>query len=100
MNFNDKCFELISEVPKGKVTTYKEIARVLNTKAYQAVGRAMAKNKKLVYIPCYRVIKSDGKIGGYAMGINKKINLLQKEGIAINNGKVLDFKSIFHSFGN
>ena len=100
MNFNDKCFELISEVPKGKVTTYKEIARVLNTKAYQAVGRAMAKNKKLVYIPCYRVIKSDGKIGGYAMGINKKINLLQKEGISIINGKVVDFTDKFYSFGN
>ena len=100
MNFNDKCFELISEVPKGKVTTYKEIARVLNTKAYQAVGRAMAKNKKLVYIPCHRVIKSDGKIGGYAMGINKKINLLQKEGISIINGKVVDFTDKFYSFGN
>ena len=100
MNFIDKCFELISAVPKGKVTTYKEIARALNTKAYRAVGRAMAKNKKLVYIPCHRVIKNDGKIGGYAMGINKKINLLQKEGISIINGKVVDFTDKFYSFGN
>ena len=98
INFNDKCFELLSEVPEGKVTTYKEIARALNTKAYRAVGRVMAKNKNLIFMPCHRVVRNDGKVGGYAMGINKKINLLQKEGIAIINGMVIDFKDKFHSF--
>ena len=98
MNFIDKYFELISEVPKGKVTTYKEIARALNTKAYRAVGRAMAKNKNLILLPCHRVIKNDGKVGGYVMGINKKIKLLQKEGISIINGKVEDFTDKFYSF--
>ena len=98
MNFNDKCFDLLFKIPKGKVTTYKEIARALNTKAYRAVGRAMAKNKNLIFMPCHRVVRNDGKVGGYAMGLNKKINLLQKEGIVIINGTVIDFKDKFHSF--
>ena len=98
MNFNDKCFDLLFKIPKGKVTTYKEIARALNPKAYRAVGRVMAKNKNLIFMPCHRVVRNDGKVGGYAMGINKKINLLQKEGTAIINGMVIDFKDKFHSF--
>ena len=60
MNFNDRCLELLSKIPSGKVTTYKEIAKVLNTKAYRAVGKAMAKNKNLIDVPCHRVVKSDG----------------------------------------
>ena len=75
MNFNDKCYNLITQIPKGKISTYKEIAKALNTKAYRAVGNAMAKNPNLIFVPCHRVIRSDGSIGGYALGINKKINL-------------------------
>ena len=44
MTFNDKCYQLLSQIPRGKVSTYKEIASALNKKAYQAVGNAMAKN--------------------------------------------------------
>ena len=48
MDFNERCYRLISKIPAGKVSTYKEIARDLNTKAYRAVGTAMAKNQKHV----------------------------------------------------
>ena len=51
------------------ITTYAEIANSLNSNAYRAVGNAMAKNPKLISVPCHRVIKSDGSLGGYALGI-------------------------------
>ena len=87
-DFNKRCYELLKTVPKGKVTTYKEIASASNTKAYRAVGSAMRKNQNAPIIPCHRVIKSDGKIGMYSGGIKKKIKLLEKEGIEIINNKI------------
>jgi len=77
--FETRCYELLKLIPKGKVTTYGEIARALNTKAYQAVGNAMAKNKNLLVIPCHRVIRSNGEIGNYAPGAEKKASLLREE---------------------
>ena len=98
MTFNNRCYKLLSQIPKGKVSTYKEIAKALNTKAYRAVGNAMAKNPNPIIVPCHRVINSNGLIGGYALGINKKINLLRKEGMTIKKGKVVDFEKKIHSF--
>ena len=97
-NFNNRCYKIVSCIPKGKISTYGEIARVLGTKAYQAVGNAMAKNPNLISVPCHRVIKSDGSIGGYALGASKKITLLKKEGIIIKNGNVSNFKNLIHQF--
>ncbi|MCK4522169.1 MAG: MGMT family protein [Nanoarchaeota archaeon] len=92
MNFNQKVLGLVKKIPKGKVTTYKIIAKKLNTKAYRAVGNALHNNKKPVVIPCHRVVNSDGNIGAYSRGIKQKIILLKKEGIEINNNKIVDFK--------
>jgi len=83
MNFNDRCYKLLLQIPKGKISTYKAIARTLNTKAYRAVGNAMAKTPKPIFVPCHRIIKSDGLIGGYTLGVNKKISLLNKEEVFI-----------------
>jgi len=98
MNFNQKCYELLSQIPQGKISTYKQIANILNTKAYRAVGNAMAKNPNPIIVPCHRVIKSDGHIGGYALGIKKKISLLKNEGIVIKKGEIIDFEKYIHSF--
>ena len=98
MNFNQKCYKLLSKIPKGRVSTYKEIAKALNTKAYRAVGNAMAKNPNPIIVPCHRIINCDGLIGGYALGINQKIRLLKKEGINIRKGKVVDYEKIIHTF--
>ena len=98
MNFNQQCYKLVSKIPKGRISTYKEIAKVLNTKAYRAVGNAMAKNPNPIIVPCHRVINSNGLIGGYALGIDKKISLLQKEGITIRKGKVVEYEKNMHSF--
>ena len=98
MNFNQQCYELLSQIPKGKISTYKQIAKILNTKAYRAVGNAMAKNPNPIVIPCHRVIKSDGSIGGYALGISKKISLLIREGIPIQKGKIVYYEKYAYTF--
>ena len=84
------------EVPKGKVTTYSELAKAVGLKNGQrAIGRIMNKNTFPVSIPCHRVILSTGKIGGYAWGEKIKTNMLSKEGIKIKNGKILDKDTIY-----
>ena len=98
MNFNQQCYEILSKIPKGNVVTYKQIAHILNTKAYCAVGNAMANNPNLIIVPCHRVVKSDGHIGGYALGVDIKINLLQNEGIAIKKGKIISFERHLYLF--
>ena len=87
-SFNSRCYDLLRKVPKGRVTTYKALAHALNTKAYRAVGNAMNKNPYAPVVPCHRVINSNGELGGFASGINNKIKLLEKEGIAIENNKI------------
>ena len=88
MDFNEKCYAVLKKVPRGKVTTYKEIARVLKTKAYRAVGNAMHCNPYAPKVPCHRVVKSNGEAGGFASGTEKKTEMLKKEGVEIVNGKV------------
>ncbi len=87
-SFNEWCYELLKQVPKGNVTTYKELAHALNTKAYRAVGNAMNKNPYAPKVPCHRVVNSDGSIGGFASGSKNKIKMLKKEGIEIRNNKI------------
>ena len=96
--FNERCYELLKLIPEGKVTTYSEIARALNTKAWRAVGSAMAKNKNLLNIPCHRVVRSDGTVGQYALGADKKAELLLREGVDVSNGKVNDLGNFIHRF--
>jgi len=98
MNFSEQCYELLMQVPKGKVTTYKEIANALGTKAYRAVGSAMNKNPNPVIVPCHRVVKTDGTLGGYAYGDKKKIALLKEEGVAVKDGKIVNFTTTLHHF--
>lgn len=97
-NFDERCWELLKRVPKGKVTTYKEIARALRSKAYRAVGGAMNRNPDAPRVPCHRVVNANGKLGGYALGLSKKISLLKKEGITITDGKVQNLASVMHKF--
>ena len=88
-SFQRKVYEVIKQIPLGKVLTYREVAkRIGYPKAYRAVGNALNENQD-PKIPCHRIIKSDGKVGGYNRGIKKKIVLLKKEGITINSyGKI------------
>jgi len=97
MIFSKKVYGLCKKIPKGRVSTYKEIAEALNCKAYRAVGNALNKNPYAPIVPCHRVINSNGFIGGFASGTKNKIVLLKKEGIKIKNGKVENFEEVFYS---
>ena len=80
--FQKKVWREISKIPKGKTKTYKEIAILVGSpKSYRAVANACGKNPFPVTIPCHRVIKSDGSIGGYSAkgGVRKKKALLSEE---------------------
>ena len=88
MNFNDRVYSICKEIPEGKVSTYKEIAKALHSKAYRAVGNALNKNPYAPAVPCHRVVNSDGRVGGFADGTIAKIRLLRKEGVVIKAGKV------------
>ena len=92
-DFENKVLEELKKVPCGRITTYKDLARKIGyPRAARAVGNALNKNPFAPRIPCHRVIKSDGTIGGYARGRNEKVKLLKKEGINISNNKIVDFK--------
>lgn len=98
MTFNEQCYALLKQIPKGKVTTYKAIADALNTKAYQAVGNAMNQNPTPFIVPCHRVVKSNGEVGGFALGEAMKTELLEQEGIQIKDGKVCELEKVLHIF--
>lgn len=93
---SEKIYQLLEKIPQGKVTTYKELAKKLNSKAYRGVGQIVGANPNAPKVPCHRVVKSDGAISGYAFGVEKKIALLKKEGVLVKNGKVVDFTQKFY----
>jgi methylated-DNA-[protein]-cysteine S-methyltransferase len=95
---SQKLYELLKEIPKGKVTTYGELAKKLKTKGFRAVGQIVGKNPNAPKVPCHRVVRSDGGLGGYAFGIEKKIQILASEGVKVSGGKVLDFEKKFYKF--
>jgi len=79
MTFQDQVYAVVKKIPRGKVLTYKEVARrVGRPKAYRAVGNILNGNRD-PKVPCHRVIRSDGKIGGYNRGRNSKIKILKRE---------------------
>lgn len=93
VSFAERVYKELKKIPKGKVITYKKLAERLGTKAYRAVGTALKNNPYAPVVPCHRVVKSDGHIGGF-MGkmegesVAKKIVLLRNEGVKTVGGKV------------
>ena len=99
MNLDKRIYKKLLEVPKGKIPTYGELAKAVGLKNGQrAVGKIMNKNPYPVIIPCHRVVKSDGKVGGYAYGEEIKSDMLTREGIVIKNGKILDLENTIYRF--
>ncbi len=94
-----RVYKKLLAVPKGKVTTYGEIAKAVGLENGQRlIGQIMNKNPFPVVIPCHRVVKSDGKIGGYYYGQNVKTKMLSDEGISIKNGKIQNWEKTLHRF--
>ena len=80
MSFNEKVWALCAQVPRGRVTTYSEIARRLGSKGFRAVGNALNKNPYSPDVPCHRVIGANGSLTGYGGGLPTKSWLLSLEG--------------------
>ncbi len=81
-SFKEKVLRVVTQIPKGKTLSYKEVARRAGRpRAYRVVGNILNKNYD-PKIPCHRVIRSDGSVGGYNRGSRKKIQILKKEGVA------------------
>lgn len=90
---------LLKKIPKGKVATYKEMARICKTSP-RAIGKIMAGNDHPKEYPCYKVVASNGKLTGYSApgGLAAKAKLLKKDGIYVKEGSVPS--QYFHTFAN
>jgi O-6-methylguanine DNA methyltransferase len=99
MDFKNKIYNFVRKVPTGKVATYKSVASVVGSpRASRAVANALAKNFDSK-IPCHRVIRSDGFVGGYNRGGPKvKAMSLKNEGVVVKNGRI-DTKAFFCFLG-
>ena len=84
--FQLKVWNYLKKIPRGKVKTYSEVAKAIGKPlAVRAVANAIGKNPLAPQIPCHRVIRSDGSLGGYSGkgGIKTKRLLLKKEGVTL-----------------
>jgi len=106
--YQQAILRILAEVPKGKVTTYGDLAKELSKRdpkwspdASRAVGTTMRNNLCGPQIPCHRVIKSDGGVGNFRGGaegaVEEKIGMLRDEGVTVFNGKI-DLKKHRHTF--
>ena len=103
MNFEERVWNLMESIPKGKVTTYGLIARKLRTRAYRAVGNACRRNPYAPRVPCHRVVRSNGTIGGFGgktsgKNIQNKIEMLRREGVEVHDGRIVDFDHVLFKF--
>lgn len=96
--FAQRCYALLLQVPSGRVTTYREIAHALGTRAYRAVGNAMHRNPYAPRIPCHRVVASDGTLGGFAFGSGEKRRRLAAEGVDVIDGHIAHFTRVLFTF--
>ena len=106
--YQQAILRLLAEVPKGKVTTYGDLAKELSKRdanwspfASRAVGTTMRNNPCGPQIPCHRVIKSDGTVGNFKGGskgaVEEKIEMLREEGVKVLQVKV-DLKEFRYKF--
>ena len=93
MDFKAHVYRLCKQISKGKVSTYKELAKALNSKAYHVIGQILHNNYNST-IPCHRIVNSNGELGGFNKGLKAKIGLFKKGGVVVKRGKIVDFKNI------
>lgn len=89
-SFRERIYSLAGKIPKGKVATYGQLAKMAGSPgAARAVGVCMKENPDKETIPCHRVVSSSGKLTGYAFGgIGIKKTILQKEGVSFTGDRV------------
>ena len=96
MNFFDYTYDLVRQIPDGMVSSYGAVAQALGDKvASRAVGRMMNQNPDADTMPCYKIVHSNGQLGGFGLGIDDKIRRLNEVRISVEKGKIIDFDKIF-----
>lgn len=96
MNLFEYTYSLVRQIPSGRVSTYGAVARALGDKvAARAVGRMMNQNPNAEDMPCYKIVHSDGRLGGFGLGSEDKIRRLKQDSIHVKNGKIIDFHRVF-----
>lgn len=100
MNLFEYTYDLVRQVPPGKVSTYGAVAQALGDRiAARAVGRMMNQNPDPDGMPCYKIVHSDGRLGGFGCGTDDKIRRLRNDNIIVKNEKLVDFENLFfHDF--
>lgn len=91
-NFKEKVYKICDSIPKGKVATYGQIAKLAGRpKAARAVGYYMRTNPDVPHTPCHRVVASDGSLTGYSGrgGLKAKKQMLKKEGVVFEGDRVV-----------
>ena len=95
MNLYQYTYDLVSQIPPGKISTYGAVAKALgDIRASRAVGRMMNQNPNPDTMPCYKIVYSDGGIGGFKPGVKDKIDRLKKDNIQVKNGKIINFENV------
>jgi deoxyribonuclease V len=96
MNLTEYTYYLVKQIPVGRVSTYGAVAKALGNKSYaRAVGKYLNKNPDADTMPCFKIVKSDGGLGGFGLGLDDKIKRLNNDGINVKNGKIVDFQKVF-----
>ena len=94
-SFQSQCYEALKTIPSGNVISYGGLAGMIGRpNAHRAVGSAMNKNPFAPTVPCHRVVKSNGELGGFSDDISIKIKRLQKEGVHVLNNRIVNFQSV------
>lgn len=97
--FAKQVYRATAMIPSGKVSTYGAIARFLGKPgAARAVGGALHVNPFAPKVPCHRVVKSDGSLGGFAGGPKSKINILRREGVICKNNRIVNWPNNFFNY--
>ncbi|HDM67326.1 MAG TPA: methylated-DNA--[protein]-cysteine S-methyltransferase [Thermoplasmatales archaeon] len=95
MDLVEYTYNLVRQIPPGKVSTYGAVAEALGDKiAARAVGRMMNQNPDPDTMPCYKIVHSDGRIGGFGLGVEEKIRRLREDNIEVVDGKIKDFEKV------
>ena len=95
MDLYQYTYNLVKQIPPGKISTYGAVARALgDIRAARAVGRMMNQNPDADTMPCFKIVQSDGHIGGFGLGLNDKIQRLQNDGISVKNEYIVDFEEV------
>ena len=99
LNIEEQVYMLVSSIPKGMVSTYKDVAVALGRPDIsRLIGRILSRNPDPIVVPCHRVVMSDGSIGGYIYGRDVKEELLRREGVMVEDGVIKDFEYVRFSF--